>query len=115
MSERNWIRITTVDQIPPREGRVATVGSREIAIFNLPDRSLAIDNRCPHKGGPLADGIVSGPSVVCPLHAWKINLEEGTVERPTGTGSCIDRYPVQVIDGTILVSLPAGTRNGEAA
>ena len=53
------------------------VGNREIAIFNLGDRFLAVDNRCPHKGGPLADGIVSGTTVVCPLHAWKMSLETG--------------------------------------
>jgi nitrite reductase (NADH) small subunit len=54
-------------------------GDREIAIFNLGDRFLAVDNRCPHKGGPLSDGIVSGATVVCPLHAWKVNLETGSV------------------------------------
>ena len=51
------------------------------------DRFLATDNQCPHKGGPLADGIVTGTSVVCPLHAWKINLEDGRVERPSGSSA----------------------------
>jgi nitrite reductase (NADH) small subunit len=115
MSDRKWIRVTTVDQIPPREGRLANVAGREIAIFNLVDGFFAVDNRCPHKGGPLADGIVSGHSVVCPLHAWKIDLERGAVERPTGSGSCVQRYDVQVVEGTILLSLDAGARNGEAA
>ena len=70
------VRVNSCD-IPPREGRALILGGREIAIFNLGTRFLAIDNRCPHKGGPLSDGIVSANTVVCPLHAWKINLETG--------------------------------------
>ena len=118
MTDRDWIRIATIDQIPLREGRLAHVRGREIAIFNLGDRVLAIDNRCPHKGGPLADGIVSGQSVVCPLHAWKIDLATGTVERPAATSACIEPYPVRVIDGMVLLALPANAddaRSGEAA
>ena len=53
------------------------IGDGEIAIFNLGDRFVAVDNRCPHQGGPLCDGIVAGDSVVCPLHAWKVNLDTG--------------------------------------
>jgi phenylpropionate dioxygenase-like ring-hydroxylating dioxygenase large terminal subunit len=68
---KRWTRIALSRDIPLREGRAVKVGDREIAIFNLGDRFLAVDNRCPHKGGPLADGIVSGAAVVCPLHAWK--------------------------------------------
>ena len=55
------------------------------------DQFLATDNQCPHKGGPLCDGIVTGASVVCPLHAWKVNLETGEVERPAhGKDHCVD-------------------------
>ena len=115
MNDRQWVRVTTVDQIPLREGRIAFVAGREIAFFNLGDRVLAIDNHCPHQGGPLADGIVSGESVVCPLHGWRINLASGQVERPGGTASCVKRYPVQIADGVVLVGLPADARDGEAA
>ena len=54
MNDRHWIRVTPCENIPPREGRAAMVGGREIAIFNLGDRFLAVDNRCPHQGGPLS-------------------------------------------------------------
>jgi nitrite reductase/ring-hydroxylating ferredoxin subunit len=67
--ERRWIRMTACDNVPPRERRAVMVADREIAIFNLGDRFLAVDNRCPHRGGPLCDGIVAGHAVVCPLHA----------------------------------------------
>ena len=88
--DHHWIRVATCDQIPPRQGRSVSIGDRELAIFNLGPstelgagvRFLAVDNQCPHKAGPLADGIVTGTSVVCPLHTWKINLADGCVERP---------------------------------
>ena len=58
MSEHHWIRITPCENVPPREGRAVRIGEREIALFNLGDSFLATDNRCPHQGGPLCDGIV---------------------------------------------------------
>jgi nitrite reductase (NADH) small subunit len=92
------------------------VAGRDIAIFNLGDRFVAVDNRCPHKGGPLADGIVSGDTVVCPLHGWRIGLACGEVERPTDTGHCVTRYPVMVDNGVIVVGVPASAQDaGEAA
>ena len=113
MSE--WMRITECGNIPPREGRTTTIGDRKIAIFNLGpstglgtgDRFLAVDNQCPHRGGPLGDGIIAGDSVVCPLHAWKINLETGTVQRPAGTAACVRAYETRVADGVILIALPS--------
>ena len=69
-------------QHPAARRAAGAVGDREIAIFNLGDRFLATDNRCPHKGGPLCDGIVTGTSVVCPLHAWKVNLSDGASSVP---------------------------------
>ena len=108
MSDRRWIRVTAAENIPPREGRPVMLGGQEIAIFNLGDRFLATNNRCPHSGGPLCDGIITGSSVVCPLHAWKINLASGSVERPAGAREhCVPTYPTRVEDGIVLVELPA--------
>ena len=117
MTDHVWIRVTTTDNIPPREGRPVRIGTREIAIFNLGDRFLATDNRCPHAGGPLCDGIVTGSSVVCPLHAWKVNLAEGCVERPAGAKDhCVATYPTRVEDGVVVVGVPvAATENAGAA
>jgi nitrite reductase (NADH) small subunit len=116
MSDTRWIRLTDAGNVPLREGREVKVGTRAIAVFNLGDRYLAVDNRCPHKLGPLADGIVTGASVVCPLHAWRVSLETGEVERPTaGLGQCVRAYPTRVEGGVICVELPAGVSCGEAA
>ena len=116
VTDRRWIRITACDNIPSREGRVAMVGDLEIAIFNLGDRFLAVDNRCPHKGGPLCDGIVAGASVVCPLHAWKVSLKTGAVERPAGKTECVRTYATRVEAAIVSVEIAGtGTGQGQAA
>lgn len=101
-----WVRVTGVEAIPLRQGRSVRLGTREIAIFNLGDRFLAVDNRCPHQGGPLADGIVAGGTVVCPLHSWKVCLKSGAVRQPDVT-ACVSTYPTRVEDGVVLVCLAA--------
>jgi nitrite reductase (NADH) small subunit len=106
MMEARWIRVTEVANIPEREGRSVVIGGRDIAIFNLGDRILATDNRCPHEGGPLCDGIVTGNSVVCPLHAWKVSLVNGGVQRPGGSERCVRTYPARVDEGVIVVAVP---------
>ena len=105
-SEQNWTRITPVENIPPLEGRSVTVEGIELAIFNLKDRFVTIENRCPHKGGPLCDGIVSGTAVVCPLHGWRFDLDSGAAIRAS-LPACIATFPTRVEDGIILVD--AGT------
>jgi nitrite reductase (NADH) small subunit len=108
-----WIRVTTTDSIPRREGRAVTIAGRQLAIFNLgpstalgADRFLAVENRCPHQGGPLADGIVSGCTVVCPLHAWKVRLDTGNVDRPAVHQECVRTFGTRVEDGIVMVQLP---------
>lgn len=115
MTGGRWVCITACGNIPLREGRAVIVGDRELAIFNMGGRFLAVDNRCPHKAGPLSDGIVTGSAVVCPLHAWKVNLETGAVERPAAVaaGACATTYAVRVERDVVLVELPEG-RAGEA-
>lgn len=107
MSELHWIWLTDVANVPPREGRVVEIAGRQLAVFNLDGRFLVIDNTCPHKGGPLADGIVAGASVVCPLHAWKVDLRTGAVQRPAAATSCVNAYPTRVDGDVVVVGLPA--------
>ncbi len=98
----SWIRITNVENLPLREGRSVRLGDDEIAIFNLGDRYVAVDNSCPHRGGPLCDGIVSGDTVVCPLHGWKISLDTGDVLKPDVCVK-VNTYPVSVEGGVVSV------------
>jgi nitrite reductase [NAD(P)H] small subunit len=108
-SEGGWIRITTTDSIPPQEGRSVIAGGKELAIFNLGDRFATIENQCPHKGGPLCDGIVSGTTVVCPLHGWRFDLNTGLAIRAS-LPACVTTFPTRVEDGIILVDAGRGSR-----
>jgi nitrite reductase (NADH) small subunit len=105
-ANKQWVRITEMENIPLREGRSVKVAGREIAIFNLGDRFLAVDGRCPHKGGPLAEGIVTGTIVVCPLHAWKVDLESGASKNSANPVPCIETFPTRVEAGVVLIEVP---------
>ena len=105
----SWIKITEVANVPVREGRSVKIDREEIAVFNLGDRFAAIENRCPHSGGPLCDGIVSGATVVCPLHGWKVCLETGDILKPQ-LPVRVEVYPVRVKGGVIEVDVPERER-----
>jgi nitrite reductase (NADH) small subunit len=105
MSDSPWVRVTTRGSIPVREGRPVRILDRDLAIFNLGERFLAVENRCPHLGGPLADGIVTGCAVVCPLHAWKVQLDTGAVSRPAAGPRCVQTFPTRIDGDVVLVQL----------
>ena len=105
--QSHWIRVTHSENVPLREGRAVIVQGKELAVFNLGDRFLAVENRCPHRGGPLSDGIVSGNQVVCPLHAWRVCLEDGSVTKPADQKACVASYRTRVEAGIVCVQLPA--------
>jgi nitrite reductase (NADH) small subunit len=109
MSEK-WVLLTDQRNIPLREGRAVELGGQKIAVFNLGDRVMAVEDRCPHRGGPLSDGIVSGTSVVCPLHAWKVCLREGNVVKPTEERGCVSTFPTRLEGGLIYLSVPNARR-----
>ncbi len=99
-----WRPICKVVEIPRFGGRTVRAGQMEIAVFRLSDdRIRAVENRCPHKQGPLAEGIVSGDTVICPLHARKINLENGEVLPPDS--GCVKTYAIKVEDDEVLLQL----------
>ncbi len=107
-----WISIAPVSEIPVREGRnVRLEDGTEVALFNLGDeRFLAVENRCPHGNGPLADGILSSAggsvTVTCPLHSWRICLESGSVAKPSGQRGCVATFPVTIEGGIVRLQLP---------
>lgn len=102
----HWVRLTGCDSIPVREGKAVEVAGRRIAIFNLGNAFLAVDDRCPHRNGPLSDGMVAGSSVTCPLHAWTFNLNSGQVLNHPESSVCLITFPVRVEDGLLSVELP---------
>lgn len=102
------ITVGPLSAIPLGEGRTFDVGGERVAIFNSrTGRVFAIQASCPHKGAPLADGLIGGTTLICPLHAWKFDLETG---EPL-FGSCgLKTYPARVNeDGRIVVTLSIRT------
>lgn len=98
--------IGTLSDIDIRSARTVRVHDTNIAVFRLDNgRVLAIDNRCPHKGGLLSEGMVCGTSVHCPLHDWKIDLQSGLVHEPDE--GCVTTYATEVNeeDGSIYILL----------
>jgi nitrite reductase (NADH) small subunit len=111
-----WVRVTEIENIPVRQGRVARFGSLELAIFNLGGAFRAVESRCPHKQGPLADGIVAGDDIICPLHNWRLSLDTGFVRHPKGeTEACVKTYPCRAEAGIVLVAIPKEALKEEAA
>lgn len=79
----DWVDSGGIDAVPLRGSRLVTTPSGDIAVFRTAaDRVFALWDKCPHKGGPLSQGIVHGESVTCPLHNWVVGLETGGVKGP---------------------------------
>ncbi|AJP73377.1 nitrite reductase small subunit NirD [Sphingomonas hengshuiensis] len=106
----DWLDIGWLDQIPVRGSRTVPVtGGDEIAVFRTGDNQVfALVNRCPHKGGPLSQGIVHGHSVACPLHNWSIALATGTAQG--ADKGCTPTVPVKVVSGRVLLCRASALR-----
>ena len=98
-----WLDIGRLDEIPVRGARTIPVaGGEEIAVFRTGDNQVfALVNRCPHKQGPLSQGIVHGHSVSCPRHNWNIALATG--EAQGADKGCTPTVPVRVDAGRVLI------------
>ena len=100
----NWIEIAALNDIPQLGSRVVKTDTMKIAVFrNSNDEVYAIKDECPHKQGPLSEGIVHGTSVTCPLHNWKIDLKSGEAMGPDE--GCTNVFPVKVEDGKVYLDL----------
>lgn len=109
----NWIDIAALDAVPQRGARLIKTAHGCVAVFRTGiDEVYALDNACPHKNGPLADGIVHGKAVTCPLHNWVISLETGAAQG-ADTGQ-VATYPTKVVDGRIQIDASFLTRRGVA-
>ena len=99
----DWIEIGTVDAIPRRGSRCVNTPAGRIAVFRTQDDQVfAIENRCPHKHGPLSEGIVHGASVTCPLHNWVFDLATG--QALGADEGQVRTYPIDLVDGRIFMA-----------
>ena len=101
-----WIDVGAIEEIPVRAARVVKTPHGCVAVFRAgEDEIYAIEDRCPHQGGPLSQGIVHGNSVTCPLHNWVISLETG--EAQGADEGRVATIPLDIANGRILMNLDA--------
>jgi nitrite reductase (NADH) small subunit len=102
----SWIAIGSANDIPLRGARCVQTPHGKIGVYRVADgRVFAMQDRCPHKGGPLSQGIVHGTSVTCPLHNWVISLETGQAQG-ADQGS-VKTIPVKVEGEQLYIALEA--------
>jgi nitrite reductase (NADH) small subunit len=102
----NWIDIAALDEIPRLGARVIKTDTMDVAIFRTrDDQVFALRDACPHRGGPLSQGIVHGATVTCPLHNWKVDLASGEAMGPDE--GCVHVFAAKVEEGRVLVAFRA--------
>lgn len=101
MSE--WIYAAKASELKPGEAKVIAAGEREIAIFNVNGQFHAIDNLCPHRGGPLGQGVLEGRVVICPLHGWRFDVTTGV--SPVMPVISVDKFQVAVEGSDVKVKV----------
>jgi nitrite reductase (NADH) small subunit len=101
----NWVDIGALTDVPVRGARLVKTDAGCLAVFRTAEnKAYAINDRCPHKGGPLSQGIVHGNTVTCPLHNWVISLETG--EAQGADKGRVKTVPLQITNGRILLNVP---------
>lgn len=98
-----WSGVAALDEIPRLGSRVVELGGTRVALFRTADDQVhALEDRCPHKGGPLSQGIVFDQRVACPLHGWQIRLDTGHACAPDE--GCVRRYRIKVENGQVFIA-----------
>jgi nitrite reductase (NADH) small subunit len=101
-----FVPVCRLDELPVGLGRPFDVGGHGVAVFRTrAGKVFAVAARCPHKGAPLADGMLAGEQVVCPYHAFRYQADTGQCDQ---AGECaVTTYPVEVAGETVKVGVPA--------
>ena len=102
--EENWIEVGQVEDVPRLGARVIKTDDGNIGLFRTAeDEIFALRDECPHKKGPLSQGIVHGKKVTCPLHNWNINLDSGEAVAPDE--GCTASFPIKIEGSTIFIAI----------
>ena len=100
---KDEIDLGPIDIVPVGQGRAYTFAGQTFAVFRQRDGQLfATDNSCPHREGPLSDGILGADTLICPLHMWKFDLKTG---KCIGEDAQLRTYPIREVNGRICISL----------
>ncbi len=100
----DYVTVATIDEIPPGSGKIVDVNGIWIALFHVDGSWYAIDNTCPHAGGPLGEGHLEGDVVACPWHGWSFNVKTG--ERLGNPDFAVACCPVRVEGKNVQIALP---------
>ena len=102
----DWIDVGAADDVPREGARVVRTPAGDIAVFRTAAGGIhALDNRCPHRGGPLAEGIVHGDAVTCPLHNWVFDLRTGKAQG--ADEGCVRTFPLKLEEGRLYLAVGA--------
>ena len=104
--ELRFVTVCELGELPVGLGRAFRLGDHSVAVFRTrTGKVFAVANSCPHKGGPLADGMLAGEQVVCPMHAFRFDPDNGACDQP---GVCaVATYPVEGTDGFVRIGVAA--------
>jgi len=105
MTMSQWVAVARADECPPGSSLELVAGERIIALFNVEGTYFALDGLCPHQGGPLGRGCLSGPIVTCPWHGWQFDVRSGQHQLSAALRQ--PGFEVRVEDGMVLVKLDA--------
>jgi nitrite reductase/ring-hydroxylating ferredoxin subunit len=97
------IKVAELTDLKPGEGKTVTAGDRELALFNVDGKFHCIDNVCPHRGGPLGEGVLEGTVAVCPWHGWRFDVCTGV--SPAIATAKVDKFEVVVEGNDVKVKL----------
>ena len=107
----DWTTVARAEDVPPGTGRVVNVDGRLVALFNCGGAFHAIDNQCPHRGGPLGKGTIDGQTVVCPWHGWSFDVTTGiNVDTGRIRVAC---FEASVEGGQVQVRVAEGQPGGD--
>lgn len=102
-TNQDWVEVGDLADIPKLGARIVRTENGDIAVFRTADDEVfALRDKCPHKGGPLSQGIVHGKKVTCPLHNWNIQLDSGEAVAPDE--GCAAAFPIRMEGTTIYLS-----------
>ncbi len=94
-----FIKVASTSDLMPGSGQLVEVEGKQIALFNIDGNYYAIDDTCPHRGGPLSEGFIEGEEVACPLHGSRFNIKTGEVLGPPARQG-VAKYNTRVVQGT---------------
>ena len=97
-----WINIAKISEIEPGQSLVVKFDGEDIAIFNAGEAFYAVNNACPHQGGPLNQGVLTNNRITCPWHGWQYDLKSGC---PITTPN-LQTYPLRVQGDTLQIAIP---------